>query len=388
MISCPICDSADLIHFLSQKNVPVHQNMTFESAEDARRIAKGDLDMAACKACSFVFNAAFDETKTSYDQSYDNTQCHSGHFNAYLDGLVKMLVENKGARNSSIVEVGCGKGDFVKKLVEYEGTGNTGYGFDPTYVGDETTHEGRIHFQKTFYDDACTNVPVDIVVCRHVIEHVAQPLELIRAVAGGTAKAPHAKVFFETPDVIWIFKNRVIWDFFYEHCSLFTPASITLAFEKCGFEMVDVGTVFDGQYLWGESTPAADAKSPAPAPAPDFVADVEAYKAHYADHLAKLRGTLERLKAKGPVALWGAGAKGVTVCNIADQDCALIDAIADVNPNKQGGFIAGTGHSIISPDELAARGIQSALVMNPNYRGEIEALLKQKNINIDLVEWD
>lgn len=388
MTVCPICHSPDLLHFLNLKGVPVHQNMVFKTPEAARGIPKGDLDMAACRTCSFVFNAAFDENKTSYDEHYDNTQCHSAHFNAYLDGLVKMLVEEKGARNSTIVEVGCGKGDFVKKLVDYPGANNRGYGFDPTYIGPDIERDGKIIFEKRFYDESCAAIDAGIVVCRHVIEHVASPRDLIRAVAGGLKSSPNARVFFETPDVSWIFKNQVIWDFFYEHCSIFTPASISYAFEAEGFDMTHVGTVFEGQYLWAESAPAKSKKSPIAAPANGFIESVEAYKAHYAAHLQSLKTKLQSMKTQGPVALWGAGAKGVTVCNIADQNATLIDAIIDVNPAKQGGFIAGTGQCIIGPDEIASRGIRSALVMNPNYRSEIEALLHSKNIRLDLHNWE
>ncbi|MCD8493831.1 MAG: class I SAM-dependent methyltransferase [Alphaproteobacteria bacterium] len=387
-IACPICESTDLLHFLEMKNVPVHQNMIFKSPEAARAIPKGDLDMTACRNCSFVFNAAFDENKTSYDQSYDNTQCHSSHFNAYLNDLVKMLVEENGAKNTTIVEVGCGKGDFIKKLVNYPNANNKGYGFDPTYIGPDIEQGGKIVFEKRFYDESCAAIDAGIVICRHVIEHVAQPRTLIRAVAGGLRNSPHARIFFETPDVSWIFRNQVIWDFFYEHCSLFTPASISYAFEAEGFEMTHVGTVFEGQYLWAESTPAQTKKTPKAAFAGDFIESVTTYKHHYADHLSRLKTTLKNLKAKGPVALWGAGAKGVTVCNIADPDGALIDAIIDVNPNKQGGFIAGTGHTILKPDDISARGIRSALIMNPNYRAEIEALLHSKSIKLDLYNWD
>lgn len=388
MTICPICNSDDLLHFLKLESVPVHQNMVFKTPETARAIPKGDLDMAACKTCSFVFNAAFDEKKTSYDENYDNTQCHSAHFNAYLDGLAKLLVEDKGAKDTIIVEVGCGKGDFVKKLVDYPGSNNKGYGFDPTYVGPDFERDGKIIFEKRFYDETCAAIDAGIVVCRHVIEHVARPRDLIRAVAGGLKNSPNARVFFETPDVSWIFDNQVIWDFFYEHCSIFTPASISYAFEAEGFAMTELRTVFEGQYLWAESTPAQSKSPSAPSPAPGFIESVLAYKTHYQNHLNRLKAKLESLKTKGSVALWGAGAKGVTVCNIADQDASLIDAIIDVNPAKQGGFIAGTGHSILGPDDIASRGIRSALIMNPNYRSEIEALLQTRNIHLDLHNWD
>jgi threonine dehydrogenase-like Zn-dependent dehydrogenase len=84
---------------------------------------------------------------------------------------------------------------------------------------------------------------------------------------------------------------------------------------------------------------------------------------------------LHRLAARGPVAVWGAGAKGVTFLNLLDADGSVIDVAIDINPKKQEKFIAGTGHAIVGPRAVMGRGIVSVIVMNPNYAGEIRQLL-------------
>ena len=70
----------------------------------------------------------------------------------------------------------------------------------------------------------------------------------------------------------------------------------------------------------------------------------------------------------------GAGAKGVTLANLLDAQARRFDCIIDINPNKQGCFIAGTGHEILSLEDASARGVEAALLMNPNYRAEIAAM--------------
>ncbi len=45
----------------------------------------------------------------------------------------------------------------------------------------------------------------------------------------------------------------------------------------------------------------------------------------------------------------------------------------DINPNKQGGFIPGTGHRIVGPELLTTEPVRHILGMNPVYRNEIEA---------------
>jgi hypothetical protein len=70
---------------------------------------------------------------------------------------------------------------------------------------------------------------------------------------------------------------------------------------------------------------------------------------------------------------WGAGAKGVTFCSLADPDCSRLAGVVDVNPAKQGKFLPGTGHPIVPP--RAATDAAAVLVLNPNYVAEVRATL-------------
>ena len=116
---CPLCSAPTIRDFLLRENVPVHQNLVFEDRQSALQVARGDLDLVVCETCGFVFNRAFDITKIQYGPDYDNAQFHSPSFSAYLDDLVDSLVREKGVRDCQIVEVGCGQGDFLRRIVEY-----------------------------------------------------------------------------------------------------------------------------------------------------------------------------------------------------------------------------------------------------------------------------
>lgn len=386
IIRCPVCESSRLTSFLRRSQVPVHQNLVVDSQTVARSVTRGELNLEVCEDCGFVCNSAFDLSKLAYGKDYDNTQSCSAYFDAYLDGLVKDMVERQGVRNSTIVEVGCGKGQFLRKLVSYPGAGNRGFGFDPSYAGPDVDLDGRLVFRRCYYDDTCADVAADIVVCRHVIEHVPEPLVLLRSVRAALGHSPKARVFFETPCVEWILRNRVVWDFFYEHCSLFSAASLSLAFRRAGFAVERVEHIFGGQYLWlearaGDEASGAGRSCPETAAlARDYGANEEALRNRWLDRLLEL-------KARGKVALWGAGAKGATFANLVDPDCAIIDCVIDLNPNKQGRYIPGTGHPIVAPASLPVRGVNSAVLMNPNYREENLQLLAEAGIELDLIDW-
>jgi SAM-dependent methyltransferase len=389
MKSCPLCNGSRTSLFLSRSQTPVHQNLVMPDAVSARTVERGELSMVVCEECGFVFNAAFDARKLAYGENYDNTQSCSAYFDEYLNDLVRELVETRGVANADIVEVGCGKGHFLRKLVEYPSARNRGTGFDPSYAGPSTEFDGRLKFVNRFYDESSSDVPADFVVCRHVIEHVQDPIGLLRSVRSALRSSLRARVFFETPCVEWILSNKVIWDFFYEHCSLFSASSLTYAFEKSGFSVERVARVFGEQYLWLEARPRLENMVRQQHPdSSEIVALAHHYGAEEIEQRKKWLQRLIELRRNGKVALWGAGAKGVTFANLVDPEVALVDCVVDINPNKQGRYIPGTGHPIVSPFTLSDRAIRSVILMNSNYRDENQRILERANLKIELVDWN
>ncbi len=382
---CPVCGSAALANFLRREGVPVHQHLAMRDPEEARRIDRGTLDLAVCESCGFIFNREFDPAKLRYGASYDNTQECSPFFSGYLDRLVSQLVDVEGVRRNLVVEVGCGKGTFLRKLVRYGNAGNRAIGFDPSYVGPETEMDGRLRFETRPFGPECADLSADVVVCRHVIEHVPDPVALLSAVRKALRETGGPRVYFETPCVEWILRNGVLWDFFYEHCSYFTASSLATALEASGFAVSRVRHVFGGQYLWAEgiasSPKAAPARSPGSVPesAASFARSEETIRAAWGRRIREL-------SARGKVALWGAGAKGVTLANLVDADGRLLACVVDLNPNKQGRYVAGTGHPIVDYREIARLGVASAVLMNPNYRDENLALLREAHLPVTLVD--
>lgn len=384
--TCPVCGSDNTNNFLTRPRVPVHQNLLIDNQTSAEHIARGDLRLALCRRCGFIYNSAFDVSKLRYGHEYDNTQACSPFFGAYLDSLVAQLVEESGVKNCQIVEVGCGKGLFLRKLVEFEDAGNQGHGFDPSYDGPDVRLGGHLKFSKRYYGPDCLDVQADVVVCRHVIEHVPDPPTLLNVMRQALANGSGGRVFIETPCVEWILENQAGWDFFYEHCSYFSPQSLSLVMEQAGLKVDRISHVFEGQYLWAEGS-AGDASADADVkPDIHLMGLVDQYSLFEEQLKINLAGLFARLAAEGKVALWGAGAKGVTLANLIDQNRSLIDCVVDLNPNKQGKFIPGAGHPIVGHEALGNRGIATAVLMNPNYIDENLRLLREAHLNVKLVD--
>lgn len=85
---------------------------------------------------------------------------------------------------------------------------------------------------------------------------------------------------------------------------------------------------------------------------------------------------MQEASARGlRVAAWGAGSKAVTFLN-AIEGADRIVCVVDQNPRKQGLHIAGTGCRIVAPKSLVRERPDLLLVMNPRYRDEIAATMR------------
>lgn len=379
---CPVC-GGPAFPVLEQKAVPVHQNLVFAVQSAAMQIARGDLTLCVCDSCGFVFNVSFDETKLQYGNHYDNTQMASPFFQSYTDSLVRRLIVDLNVQNSRIVEVGCGKGDFLKALVTAQGANNTGVGFDPSYDGPPCDLDGRLRFERRFYDEHCSEEEADVVICRHVIEHVPDPVPLLKAIRKALVNSSQARLFFETPDLGWILRHETVWDLFYEHCSYFTAESLVIAFEVAGFSVTQIESQFGGQYLWLEAAnhpPQQFSK-----PALGTAAAMKQFVRVYSQTVREWRTMIQAAASQSRLALWGAGAKGVTFANLVDPQRNYITCVVDLNVLKQGGFLPGTGHPIVSDTALTSFGIDAIVVLNPNYAEEIHKRLAVSGLPIQII---
>jgi hypothetical protein len=77
--------------------------------------------------------------------------------------------------------------------------------------------------------------------------------------------------------------------------------------------------------------------------------------------------------------VWGSGSKGVAFLSALGGG-SEIEYVVDINPFRQGKFMAGTGQEIVSPAFLADYKPDVAIAMNPIYRGEIQDDLRRMGL--------
>jgi 2-polyprenyl-3-methyl-5-hydroxy-6-metoxy-1,4-benzoquinol methylase len=388
---CPGCGHAGMRVFHEARDVPTNSCILLETEQEARDYPRGDIVLAHCPQCAFIGNTAFDAQKTEYSGRYEETQGFSATFRKFHRGLADRLTEQLGLQGRTILEIGCGKGEFLLMLCE-DGQ-NRGIGFDPAYRPDRhaPAPDQNVRFVQDFYSERYSDVDADVVCCKMTLEHIqptAEFMATVRRAIGDRA----ADVFFMIPETARILEDCAFEDVYYEHVSYFTRASLAELFSRTGFTVQDLGNEYDGQYLTILATTNGTAPATAPVvdPSPARVAElVDGFPALFERKVGFWRDRLAEVRAAGRKAvIWGSGSKGVSFLTTLGLGTGDIVGAVDINPHRHGYFMPGTGHRILAPDELPDIAPDVIVVMNGIYREEIAADARKLGVDAEILTLD
>lgn len=386
-MNCPSCGTAAVEVFYTVDDVPTNSVLLLESADEATSITRGDVRLGFCRACGHIHNTAFDPKLTEYSGRYESTQGYSGTFNAFHRRLAEDMIDRFGLHGREIIEIGCGNGEFLVLLCELGE--NSGLGFDPAYLPDRVPvrDDTEIDFVADFYSQRYGDRQADFVVCKMTLEHIIDSGDFIATVREAIGDRLDTMVCFQIPNARYVIGDLAFWDVYYEHCSYFTHGSLARLFRRSRFDVFDLWTDYDDQYLMVAACPTTEPTEPSIDAENDLdvvTAEVERFTTEVPRRLDEWRRRLTDLRADGrTVVLWGGGSKGVaflTTLGVGEEVAAAVD----INPNKAGTYMAGSGHRIVGPDELVELDPDVVIVMNPVYRDEIAADLEARGLAPEL----
>lgn len=388
-MNCPNCGGSRVNVFYTVSRMPVHSVLLLYDEKEARDYAVGDIVLGMCDECGFIYNTRFDGRLQEYSTRYEGTQSYSPTFTAFASRQAAELIERHDLHGKDIIEIGCGQGEFLLMLCEMGG--NRGIGFDPAYrnaVPVPDTLRGRVRFVRDLYTPSYAAMRADFYLCKMTLEHISQTGAFVRQVRRAVGENRGARVVFQIPNAAYVLRSVAFWDIYYEHCSYFTPYSLAYLFLHAGFDVLDIRTAYDEQYLLIEARPAPIIPGTAHTDA-GSLDSVRRDVSHFTRNIDPVReqwqATLRQMRRnREKVVIWGGGSKGVAFLNtlgITEQ----IDYVVDINPNKRGTYMAGTGQVIVQPGFLTAYRPDAIIVMNPVYCDEIQRTLNELNIPARLV---
>src|SRR5690606_34655697 len=102
----------------------------------ALKYPRGDILLGYCPTCGFACNVSFDPSRVRYHPQCEESQSASDTFNSWHERLAGELIERHGLKGRHVVEIGCGKAEFLALLCRRGN--NRGTGFDPAYAPGRT----------------------------------------------------------------------------------------------------------------------------------------------------------------------------------------------------------------------------------------------------------
>ncbi len=348
---------------MSILRVPTIPNSPLQSREDRQRL--GLMRLRINESLNFIENAEFDSSLATYDDNYQNSQTHSALFMKHMQDVLELL-KSQFPKGSQLVEVGCGKGGFVE-LVQADGYFKI-TGYDATYEGTNPSIYKR-------YLDSNDRIETDIIILRHVLEHIQRPHLFLSMLKDVFVKA---QIYIEVPNYDWISQNQAFFDITYEHVNYFSQYSLRALFGNSGLK---TGLCFGEQYQY-------------------LIANIESLSRDFAElyregnwqdldfeklfpHISEKISLIEHyLPLDSKLYVWGAATKGCMFLVHCAHQGKLLDRIGfaiDANPQKCGKFLPGSLVAIKSKEDFykSAQVSDILLISNPNYKDEIISDLRQ-----------
>jgi hypothetical protein len=376
--TCPACGHHVAVSFLDRQSQPLATVAWPKSSEDAQGMKKLPLDFVRCVDCGHVYNTEFRYEEVPYSEKpnlmYNKGADWARHLDHVCDLLLQYLPEDP-----VVVEIGCGEGHVLRTLADKLPNARL-IGFDPNAsISDEGKFEARTElFVPTVHVPECKP---DLVISRHVLEHLVDPLGFLQSTAFAVAWAGlETRVFIEVPCIDRAIETGRTEDFYYEHNSHFTTESFTRMLHRTSnvVEMLLHG--YHREIISGLVKLGASSQSVSHAREAQLFRD----NAHRATEV--IVQELSEISSSGKsVAIWGGTGKAAAFINTYQVDLQRFPIVVDSDPDKAGTFVPGQGQQIRPRDYLISHQAQIIIIPMQWRSRDIVQEIKQAKISYERI---
>ena len=175
-VSCDLCGSDDTTLLFVGKD-----RMTYK---------EGEFNVVKCNNCGLVYlNPRPTQTEISrfYSEEYSPFKSDKNKLIKYVERKiaerdVKKIKKLINKNNINILEIGCATGEYLSYLRDIGGGNVTGVEISP-YAAEYARREHRLNvITGTIFDGKFTDESFDVIIMKHVFEHVHNPSETLKEI--------------------------------------------------------------------------------------------------------------------------------------------------------------------------------------------------------------
>lgn len=345
--------------------------------QDSQDLPRYPMHFNMCARCGHIFNVDFDPDVVPYDDRSNLMFNQGSGWKQYLGGLVDAIEARHGLAGKTCVEIGCGDGEFLASLAE---RGAKTIGFEPGTAALLAAERGVDRIERDYFVPSrhLELLRPHMLVSRHVLEHLPDPLGFVTEIAYWSNRTGVFPIFLvEVPRIDKAVEQGRVNDFLYEHVSNFSDRSFRMMFELAGFEVLEQMSAYGDEVLVGVVRPRKQ-----PELSNNTLLAEEAVHS-LAAQLEDVRDSVEKLRRKGNVAIWGGTGKGSAFLNLFGLDSNHFPIVVDSDPAKCGLCVPGTGQKIREPSYLNHHPVDSIVITSQWRARDIFDEIQRRGISFD-----
>ena len=218
------------------------------------------------------------------------------------------------------------------------------------------------------------NGPFDAFVQFNFLEHQPYPKDMLQNIWHNLK--PKALGLVTVPSFEYILKYNGYYELLHDHIANYTEFTLQKLFQDNGFEVLEMRTV-------NRDTIEIIVKKAEPDELTNLryngtLLDVSALKDSYQRLTEEVNAHLEKLSESGKtLAIWGASHQGFTLAATTGLG-GKVRYIIDSAKFKQGRYAPASHIPIVAPDHFTEEPVDEILIVAPGYTDEIASIIREK----------
>jgi len=325
-----------------------------------------DLNLFQCSSCGLV---QLSEKPVSYYKEVIRASSFSDEMKKFRGEQFVSWVDKYNLKGKSILEVGCGRGEYLSILKQTEVS--LAHGIEYSKESVSSCINSELSVTKGFFGDENFVLPkqkYDGFICLNFMEHWPNPNKVLAHLKKNLSE--DAIGIIEVPNFDMILKQGLYSEFISDHLFYFTKDTLTFMLNYNGFEVIECSVIWHDYIL---SAVVRKRKR----------IDLSLLKSRKLNVETELNSFIDKFEKK-EVAIWGAGHQSLAVMSLAKLE-NKIRYVVDSAPFKQGKYTPATHFPIVAPIELVNNPVKAVIIIAASYSNEVAYIMKNTYQHIKYV---